>query len=137
MRWGGRGTLRLDLKRMFACAYQSRNLTLRYLWVRVRACVRVVCVCGGASFSTTSHIREAMIKVMASPSVRHPSDSANAPWDRGQFGAVTNGEGSELDGNQHPTDPSACTFWCAVALGALVKGCPVEAVRTIRSCFCL
>lgn len=26
-------------------------------------------------------------------------------------------------------DPSACVFWCAVALGALVKGQPIESVR--------
>ena len=29
-------------------------------------------------------------------------------------------------------DPSACTFWCAVALGAVMKGSPVESVsRTV------
>ena len=29
-------------------------------------------------------------------------------------------------------DPSACVFWCAVALGAVMKGSPVESVsRTV------
>ena len=88
--------------------------------------------------TTTSHIREAMIKVMTHPSVQHPYHPSGtphgAPWDRGQFNAVTNGGssgGCGLDdqGNQYPMDPSICTFWCAVALGALVKGSPIEAVR--------
>ncbi len=49
------------------------------------------------------------------------------------------GEGEEesgaviaLNGNgslQRGVDPSICIFWCAVALGALVKGAPFESVR--------
>ncbi|CAM9646751.1 unnamed protein product, partial [Ectocarpus sp. 8 AP-2014] len=33
-------------------------------------------------------------------------------------------------GKQLAMDPSACTFWCAVALGALVKGSPIESVTS-------
>ncbi|CAB1099293.1 unnamed protein product [Ectocarpus sp. CCAP 1310/34] len=33
-------------------------------------------------------------------------------------------------GNQFPMDPSACTLWCAVALGALIKGRPIESVTS-------
>ncbi|CAB1099292.1 unnamed protein product [Ectocarpus sp. CCAP 1310/34] len=32
--------------------------------------------------------------------------------------------------NQLAKDPSACTFWCAVALGALAKGNPIESVTS-------
>lgn len=47
-----------------------------------------------------------------------------------------------LEGNQLPMDPPTCTFWCAVALGALVKGTPVDSVRssmlaTIDTCMIL
>ncbi len=31
-------------------------------------------------------------------------------------------------GNQLPIGPTACTFWCAVAIGSLVKGSPVQSV---------
>ena len=31
--------------------------------------------------------------------------------------------------SQVPVGPSTCVFWCAVALGALVKGRPIESVR--------
>ncbi|CAM9742178.1 unnamed protein product [Ectocarpus sp. 6 AP-2014] len=27
-------------------------------------------------------------------------------------------------------DPSACTFWCAVVLGALVNGSPIESTTS-------
>ena len=38
-------------------------------------------------------------------------------------------ENLSLGGKQLPMDPSTCIFWCAVALGALVKGNPIESVR--------
>lgn len=47
-----------------------------------------------------------------------------------QSGAVA--VGSILSGiDQLPKDPSFCTFWCAVALGALAKGSPIESVRQV------
>lgn len=39
-------------------------------------------------------------------------------WDQ----AVPSGHGTL------PHDPSMCLLWCAVALGALVRGCPLENV---------
>lgn len=30
---------------------------------------------------------------------------------------------------QRSADPSTCVFWCAVAIGSLVKGRPIESVR--------
>lgn len=32
------------------------------------------------------------------------------------------------------TSPSMCTFWCAVALGALIKGVPIESVGHCVGC---
>lgn len=34
--------------------------------------------------------------------------------------------------SQLPKDPSFCTFWCAVAMGALAKGSPIESVSSNR-----
>eukprot|EP00903_Cladosiphon_okamuranus_P015992 g14770.t1 len=86
---------------------------------------------GFLPLTNQSHIREAMMRLMIRPSGRYPSDSPNGSWDRGQFDAVTSGGSSTsaMEGNQYPMDPSVCTFWCAVALGALVKGSPIEAVE--------
>lgn len=81
---------------------------------------------------STSHIREAMIKVMSHRSVRHPPGPAHGRWDTGELDAVSAGGGA-LEESQFPMDPSTCTFWCAVAVGALVKGRPIESVRKLRA----
>lgn len=39
------------------------------------------------------------------------------------------GFGPAVVGRHLPVDPSSCTFWCTVAMGALVKGRPIESVR--------
>lgn len=47
------------------------------------------------------------------------------------FGGDGDGDGDRgraLVGGQPPVDPSTCTFWCAVGIGALVKGRPIESV---------
>ncbi|CAM9184713.1 unnamed protein product [Ectocarpus fasciculatus] len=65
-----------------------------------------------------------MVTMMArSTALRDPS----AP---GCLDAIGTGDGigTLLGGTQLPMDPSTCIFWCAVALGALVKGSPLEAV---------
>lgn len=51
--------------------------------------------------------------------------------EEGQLGALEVGTTSSdvLRANHLLKDPSFCTFWCAVALGALAKGIPVESVR--------
>jgi len=40
---------------------------------------------------------------------------------------------SASDGRRLPMDPSSCIFWCAVAVGALVRGSPIETVSTVSS----
>lgn len=42
-----------------------------------------------------------------------------------------------LVGRHRPVDPSSCAFWFAVAIGALVKGRPVESVSGRGSCACV
>lgn len=79
-----------------------------------------------------SHIRETMVKIMLSPVSRRqslgddcaeakPSDAVAMRW----------GFGHTFDGKGLPIGPSNCIFWCAVALGALVKGGPVEPVSKL------
>ncbi|CAM9574729.1 unnamed protein product [Ectocarpus fasciculatus] len=85
---------------------------------------------GFLPLTNKSHIRETMVKIMTSyadlqqPTVRTDCD------DEGPFDAIARGadwsKASEC--NQLPMDPSTCTFWCAIALGALAKGSPVESV---------
>ncbi|CAM9465409.1 unnamed protein product, partial [Ectocarpus fasciculatus] len=79
---------------------------------------------GFLPLTTQSHIRGVMVTMMArSTALRDPS----AP---GCLDAIGTGDGigTLLGGTQLPMDPSTCIFWCAVALGALVKGSPLEAV---------
>lgn len=54
--------------------------------------------------------------------------------EEGPLGALEDGAtfGCIPGMNQSSTDPSFCTFWCAVALGALAKGSPVESVSGNR-----
>ncbi|CBJ29983.1 hypothetical protein Esi_0170_0014 [Ectocarpus siliculosus] len=79
-----------------------------------------------------SHIRGAMVSMMtrATASRRHHSPCETpAP---GRLDAIGTGDGigTFLGGTQLPMDPSTCIFWCAVALGALVKGNPLESVAS-------
>lgn len=78
-----------------------------------------------------SHIRETMVNIMASPASQQPSDSMLSWVDQGHLDTSEGEDGASaaLGGNQLPMDPPTCTFWCAVAMGALVKGSPVESVR--------
>lgn len=72
----------------------------------------------------SSNIRETLVEIMALPAAAEQPSSSMLHW-VGQGELPTIGtEDSEL-----PTEPSTCIFWCAVALGALVQGNPVESVR--------
>ena len=89
---------------------------------------------------TISQIRETMVKMMARPAeigqplggVWHDcSDAAGGAPDA----IATGGNLSTAPGGkQLPVDPPTCIFWCAVALGALVKGYPLESVRSSPRC---
>ncbi|CAN0364964.1 unnamed protein product [Ectocarpus sp. 6 AP-2014] len=87
---------------------------------------------GFLPLTTKSHIRETMVKVMTSPAPL-PQSASGADCDaEGHLDAIARGaewiKASER--NQLPMDPSTCTFWCAIALGALAKGSPIDTVST-------
>ncbi|CAM9904165.1 unnamed protein product [Ectocarpus fasciculatus] len=85
---------------------------------------------GFLPLTTQSHIRGTMVKIMTSSSSLQQSAVGADCGDEGSSDAITRGvdwsQASER--NQLPMDPSTCTFWCAIALGALAKGSPIESV---------
>ncbi|CAN0121203.1 unnamed protein product, partial [Ectocarpus fasciculatus] len=82
---------------------------------------------GCLPLTTPSHIRGAMVRMMTGPTAQQRLGALHDSPEQGQFGAVFTEDGITA-GNQCSTGPSACTFWCAVGVGALVKGSPVESV---------
>ncbi|CAM9343803.1 unnamed protein product [Ectocarpus sp. 12 AP-2014] len=82
---------------------------------------------GFLPLTTPSHIRGEMVRMMTlSTAPNRPGASHDSP-EQGQFGTIFSKDGITT-GNRLSTGPSACTFWCAVGVGALVKGSPVESV---------
>ena len=85
-----------------------------------------------------SQIREAMVKMLSSPpAVGQPPPQA-LPARGGPFDQLVPRGGlnaSSVGGRQFPKDLSTCVFWSSVGLGALVKGNPVESVRTLHQQF--
>ncbi|CAM9112274.1 unnamed protein product [Ectocarpus sp. 13 AM-2016] len=77
--------------------------------------------------TTPSHIRGAMVRMMTGPTAQQQRGALHDSPDRGQFGAIFTEDGITT-GNQPLMGPSACTFWCAVGIGAVMKGIPVESV---------
>lgn len=77
-----------------------------------------------------SHIRETMVKMMVNPSQQsafgRDCDEDDVLAREGDFSMLSAAD------NQLDAGPSTCTFWCAVALGALVKGDPVSSVSGTR-----
>lgn len=85
-----------------------------------------------------SQIREAMVKMLSCPpAVGQPPPQA-LPARGGPFDQLVPRGGlnaSSVGGRQFPKDLSTCVFWSSVGLGALVKGNPVESVRTLHQQF--
>ena len=92
------------------------------------ACTVSRCAC--------SDIRGAMVKIMLAPASRRQAAFGIGGGGAGQPSAVAIGNAFG-GGKELPMDPSTCMFWCAVALGALVKGSPVESVRVRVSSWCI
>lgn len=67
---------------------------------------------------------------MLNPPSRQQSNFGDDCGEDGQPDALTmrGGVGNTFGGKELPVDPSTCVFWCAVALGALIKGSPIESV---------
>ena len=79
-----------------------------------------------------SHIRETMVDIMARRQIRRPSDVLH-DCDEAAGAFDETAKRSDLSAGsrekQIPIEPPTCVFWCAVALGALVRGNPIESVR--------
>ncbi|CAM9097618.1 unnamed protein product [Hapterophycus canaliculatus] len=87
---------------------------------------------GFLTLTDESQIRETMVKIMVSAAPQRDADfGADCRGDEGQSGALElGGTFSNASGvKQVSKDPSSCTFWCAVAVGALAKGSPTESVE--------
>lgn len=80
-----------------------------------------------------------MVKIMAPPAPGKQSAREDHCGEEGQFDAVARESivSNALGGSELPMDASTCIFWCAVAVGALVKGIPTESVRfgVLAYCF--
>ncbi|CAN0429500.1 unnamed protein product, partial [Hapterophycus canaliculatus] len=86
---------------------------------------------GFLPLTNESEIRETMVKIMVSTYPRRePGFDTDYSGEEGQSSALeVRGTSGNISGmKQLPMDPSFCTFWCAVAVGALAKGSPVESV---------
>ena len=71
-----------------------------------------------------------MVKIMLAPDHRQPSpfgDDHGDGWEPGRI-AGRDTFGQSLSARDPSMDPSTCMFWCAVALGALVRGSPFQSV---------
>ncbi|CAN0217117.1 unnamed protein product [Scytosiphon promiscuus] len=75
---------------------------------------------------SASQIREAIVKIMAPAAPQHEEASL---VEGGQSGTLLGWGtlGNAFGVQQLPQDPSFSTFWSAVALGAIAKGCPFNA----------
>ena len=82
---------------------------------------------------SVSHIRESMVKIMLTPGPGPPANPWNDRDDGWQPDGIGGGEEAPKasDGADVVIDPPTCIFWCAVALGALVRGSPLETVRRV------
>ncbi|CAM9542929.1 unnamed protein product, partial [Hapterophycus canaliculatus] len=80
-----------------------------------------------------SQIREAMVKIMvAAASQQETVSNTDSVEEEGHFGTLL-GWGAFSNATKTkrvPQDPSLATFWAAVAVGALAKGTPIEAVES-------
>ncbi|CAM9448382.1 unnamed protein product [Ectocarpus sp. 4 AP-2014] len=84
---------------------------------------------GFLPLTTPSHIRETMVNIMVSPAMQQSLVDGDFGAE-GPLDSIAGGvEWSKASGgHQLPMNPSTCTFWCAIALGALAKGSPLESV---------
>lgn len=88
-----------------------------------------------ALLRVASHIRESMVRIMVIPDPRHQSPFGNNRGEDWQLDGIAGRVecGKAMGGTDLPMDPSTCVFWCAVALGALVRGSPLESVSMAMS----
>ncbi|CAN0029861.1 unnamed protein product [Ectocarpus fasciculatus] len=85
---------------------------------------------GFLPLTTQSNIREAMVQIMATPARLRPPAAGGGCDEKELFDAIARGAdwSKASEWHQLPANPRSCTFWCAIALGALAKGSPFESV---------
>lgn len=93
--------------------------------------VRHGSLCNGF-LALASHMREAMVRMMTAAAPRQRPDVGGDWNETGRLDAIVRREdGSKTsEWTQLTMNPSTSTFWCAIALGAIAKGCPLESVRS-------
>lgn len=81
----------------------------------------------------SSHVRESMVKIMLTADPRQQCSFGGDDSERWQLDGICERGGllEASNGRVSLMDPSTCTFWCAVALGALVRGSPLQSVRLV------
>ncbi|CAN0122963.1 unnamed protein product [Ectocarpus sp. 6 AP-2014] len=85
---------------------------------------------GFLPLTTRSTIREAMVQIMATPATLQRPPVGGSCDEEALVDAIARGEDlmKASEGHQLPMNPRSCTFWCAIALGALAKGSSFESV---------
>ena len=76
-----------------------------------------------------------MVKIMLAPASRRQAAFGICDGVAVQPDAVTIGNAFG-GGKELPMNPSTCMFWCAVGLGALVRGSPIESVSVAGGWSC-
>ncbi|CAN0213817.1 unnamed protein product [Scytosiphon promiscuus] len=87
---------------------------------------------GFLSLTDESQVRETMVRIMTPAAPRpEPAHGIDFSGEGEHFSALEIGGsfGDVLDTTQLRKDPALCTFWCAIAAGALAKGSPIESVE--------
>ncbi|CBN75400.1 hypothetical protein Esi_0093_0019 [Ectocarpus siliculosus] len=86
---------------------------------------------GFLPLTTQSHIRETMVEMMTAPAPLQQPAIAGIWDEETRFSEIERRANCRKasDVNQLPMNPQSCTFWCAIALGAVAKGNPVESVE--------
>lgn len=72
-----------------------------------------------------------MVKLMMPPSTLKRSNDVHDWAEARRIGAILTEGNRTLGVDDHLMGPATCIFWSAVAIGALVKGSPVESVRAV------
>ena len=78
--------------------------------------------------SSVSNIRETMVKLMVTSSTSQQTGQGYNYAGPGTIRSASPDSPSCKIGGT--ADPSTCMFWCAVAMGAILKGSPVHSVST-------
>ena len=75
-----------------------------------------------------SRIRESMVKIMVTSDPRQQHTVRCDPDEGWQVDGIAHGGDFRKSPGGLSVDPSTCGFWCAIALGALVRGSPFDTV---------